>query len=278
MNIKHLSDSQLVQDARFLVKQELKCQVAILTYIIEIESRKLFCEYKYPSMLDFIVHELGYSLGAASRRLQTSRLMREIPEIKPRITQGALSICILYKAANFFRREKINETSIKATIISKLEFKTALECEKILLELTAKPLPSESIRQVSQNHVQLKINVLESTHKKLDDLKCLLGLHMIDDEFFSSISDEAKENIIRKRFKLTRKGRETHSTTRTPSNHDRRTAYEQAKEKTCENCGGLFLLQEDHREPYALGGSSKASNLRLLCFHCNQRARINSGL
>jgi len=39
----------------------------------------------------------------------------------------------------------------------------------------------------------------------------------------------------------------------------------------CEQCKSVHRLQIDHIQPYALGGSNELTNLRLLCFHCNQR-------
>jgi 5-methylcytosine-specific restriction endonuclease McrA len=33
-------------------------------------------------------------------------------------------------------------------------------------------------------------------------------------------------------------------------------------------------LQKDHIKPPPLGGETNEENLRLLCFHCNQRAAI----
>lgn len=277
MNLKHITDEQLIKDTKLLVTQELKCLVDVLNYFHEIESRKLFSEYKYPSMLDFAVKEFKYSAPAASRRIQASRLLGEIPSIGSKIASGTLSVTNLHKAASYFRKEKIKEPLIKEEIIKQLENKSYQECEKILFKLTPVPLPPESIRQVSQHHVQLRINVTEETHKKLDDLKALLGHHMIDDAYFSEVATLAFEAAIKIRFKTTDNGRETHSTTRVPSNYDKRTAYENS-EKVCENCGSLFIMQEDHIVAAALGGSSDAENLRLLCFHCNQRARMNAKL
>ena len=42
----------------------------------------------------------------------------------------------------------------------------------------------------------------------------------------------------------------------------------------CSNCGSQRNLNYDHIKPLALGGESKAENLRLLCFQCNQREAI----
>ncbi len=197
----------------------------------------------------------------------------------PKINSGVLDLTILYKAAVYFRQESIVKTSEKAKVLMLLENKSSLECDKIFLELTPKPLPFESVRPVSQDCMQLKININNETHKKLEDVKCLMGLHLIDNLFFSKLVDEAYENIIRKRFKLTSKGRMTTSHSgENPSNYERRTAFENAVEKVCENCGGCFYLQEDHIIPKAFGGPNDPSNLRLLCFHCNQRQRIKAGL
>ena len=46
----------------------------------------------------------------------------------------------------------------------------------------------------------------------------------------------------------------------------------------CTHCNSKTNLHLDHIKPVALGGQTHAHNLRLLCFHCNQRHRINMKL
>ncbi len=46
----------------------------------------------------------------------------------------------------------------------------------------------------------------------------------------------------------------------------------------CVKCGSQRYLQFDHRRPWALGGEHSVENISLLCFHCNQRARIEAKL
>jgi hypothetical protein len=53
----------------------------------------------------------------------------------------------------------------------------------------------------------------------------------------------------------------------------RRNIFARAR-SACENCGSTFALEIDHIHPKALGGSSDAENLRVLCKSCNQRAAI----
>jgi phage terminase large subunit GpA-like protein len=50
----------------------------------------------------------------------------------------------------------------------------------------------------------------------------------------------------------------------------RREVWRRAHGK-CTGCGGYYRLQIDHIKPVAKGGTNTLENLRLLCFHCNQR-------
>src|SRR5579885_1347871 len=50
----------------------------------------------------------------------------------------------------------------------------------------------------------------------------------------------------------------------------RREVWRRARGR-CQNCGGIYRLQVDHITPLAKGGTGARENLRLLCFHCNQR-------
>jgi 5-methylcytosine-specific restriction endonuclease McrA len=46
----------------------------------------------------------------------------------------------------------------------------------------------------------------------------------------------------------------------------------------CKKCSSQTNLQIDHIMPLAVGGPTCAENLRLLCFNCNQRSRIEAKL
>lgn len=145
-----------MKDTKILVSKELKCLVAVLECLIEIETRKLFSDFKYRSMLDFLMSELGYSMPAACRRLKSSRLMKDFPYIGPKIESGSLTLTNLYKVSNYFRKEKVQDPNQKAFVLGLLENKSSIECDKLLLELTPRPLPDESIRHVSKDILQLK--------------------------------------------------------------------------------------------------------------------------
>ncbi len=53
--------------------------------------------------------------------------------------------------------------------------------------------------------------------------------------------------------------------------------WQENKRKCCK-CSSHFNLQVDHIKPFAFNGKTSEENLRLLCFSCNQRKRIEAGL
>ena len=270
MKLKNLSDNKLLQETKRLVLVERNAITDVLHHLQEVDRRKLFSDIGHPSMVDYAVKELGYSHSAATRRIQAARMLKKIPEIETKITDGTLTLSNINQAAGFFKKENINDPNKQRVILKKLENKTTREGEKTLFELMPSgPAPKESIRLVSAEITQLKINISESTLNKLHEARKLIGKSMINDDFLYALSEHAIRDIKFKKFKV----RETpqNPDSRYLTNQTKREVYEKSS-GICENCGSLFLLQYDHIKAFSKGGKTEVSNLRLLCFHCNQRA------
>lgn len=61
MNLKHLTDKQLLSDLKFHVKNKRVSTTAVLHHLKEVERRKLFSDLKYASMMEYTMKELGYT-------------------------------------------------------------------------------------------------------------------------------------------------------------------------------------------------------------------------
>ena len=278
MNLKHLSDKNLLSETKRLAHQSREITTQILHHIKEVERRKLFSELGYPSIMAYLIKELKFSEGAAGRRLQSARLLASNPEIEEKINEGSLTLSGLSQAAGFFQREEIKNIEDKKEVLEKLEGLTTREAEKTLFGMgTEQPLPREGVKPVSSKFTQVKVNVSDETYNLMTKARSILGEYSFGDSYMSKLACEAIDNIHRKKYKLTEKGRDTETTGRTPTNSQLRELYARG-EGVCSKCGSLFRVQIDHRIPYALGGKTETSNLRLLCFHCNQRARIRAKL
>lgn len=278
MNLKHLTDNSLIEETKRLVGLERKVSTDVLHHLKEIDRRKLFSDYGYSSMINYAIKELHYSESAAIRRIQSARLLADIPDIEKKINDGSLTLSGLSKAAGFFQKENIKGPAAKKEILDQIEGLTARDTDKKLFELGKEPiLPKESTKPVSATFTQVKVNVSDETYNLMTKAKCILGEYSFGDSFMAKVACEAIENINRKKYKLNIRGRHTETQGRTPTASQQRELYERG-EGVCEKCGSLFKVQKDHRHPYALGGKTETSNLRLLCFHCNQRERIKAKL
>jgi hypothetical protein len=280
MNLKHVTDKTLLEDLKMLVANERIFLTKILHHLREVDDRKLYSDLKFSSLFEYAMKELGYSEASASRRIQAARLLKQIPTIEKKIESGALSLSNLAKAQRSFLSNNINDPKDKKAILTKIENMSARQCEKELLGLIpTKPLPPETLKPITADFNQLKINISDETLQLMTDAKNLMGLSHINDEFISKLTIEALTSLKKKKFKFTDS---PHSTEQNPESryltHRTKRDVAATSNGVCENCGSLFMLKFDHIQAYALGGKTETKNLRLLCFHCNQRARIRARL
>ena len=104
--IKKLGDQALLLQTKLLAQKERSLHIQVLRHLREIESRRLYFSEGFSSLFDYAVRELGYSAGAACRRIKAMRLCRELPEAEGRLKSGKLSLCAASQLQSFFEREK----------------------------------------------------------------------------------------------------------------------------------------------------------------------------
>src|SRR5690348_7620006 len=120
MNLKMLSDEVLLKTIRNLAGREREIGLQILHHLREVERRQLFAELGYPSLFEYCVKELGYSNAAAHRRVSSMRLMRELPELEEKVTEGSLNLSLLSKAHSFFKQEDVKSVEAKREVMESL--------------------------------------------------------------------------------------------------------------------------------------------------------------
>lgn len=280
MNLKHLTDTTLLKDTKTLALEYREVTAKLLHHLHEIDDRKLYCELGYPSMFKYVVVELGFDESSAIRRIKAASLLKEIPQIEQKIETGELTLSNLSKAVDTFRQNDITEVEKKKEIIESIENLSARNCEKTLLELTDKelPLPRREITPISKTYNLLTVAITDDGEALLKELKGLLAHRKLSqDKLYELIFTKAKEKIEEERFKINSKSSRTGlGNTRYISAADRRDTY--LRDKKCQKCGSTYGLQYGHTKPYALGGKTTKTNLKILCRNCNQRDRITQRL
>ena len=160
-----------------------------LHHLAEIDSRKLFFKQGFFSLFDYAVRELGYSEGAAYRRIKAMKLCREIPETANRLQSGRLSLSAASQLQVFFEKQdkKIKEEERKALPLKSHEGgvseNEAKEQKKSGKEQILIKTPKKEVLKKEETGEYLKI--AESFQN--EDLNRTLPL-----------SQEEKENLVKK--------------------------------------------------------------------------------
>lgn len=258
MKLNHLSDQSLHSHLIQLAQKERELLAQILWHLREVDRRKLYCDYKCGSLYEYCLRVLKYSEGQASRRVNASRLLKEVPEIIEKIEAGTLNLTQINQVNQFFNDEEIQGPVKKKKIIELIEGKTTRESEKILWERKEKKAPRK---------VQVKLN--EETVIKIKEVQALRA-HKYKD--LDSVLMEMSREVMNlwNPIVVSRKINKSNEDSRYLPVRVKSSVWERDKGK-CQNCGSTYALELDHIKPFASGGKTNIENLRLLCRNCNQR-------
>ena len=101
-SLSGLPDQVLLAHTRSLVLHEQALQLAVLDHLREIHARHLHLRLGFSSLFDYAVHELGYSEGAAWRRIKAMRLCSDTAGTRERLQDGSLTLSAAAQLQNTF--------------------------------------------------------------------------------------------------------------------------------------------------------------------------------
>jgi hypothetical protein len=193
-NNRQKCDNEIFNELKFLVKSERKITSEILSVLTEIDRRMIYAKKGFPSLFEFCTKELGYSEGAANRRISAMRLIKQIPEIGGKLEKNEVNLSTLTQFKSFVTRvEKAETAKIKAEkksassvykmsqkakleIIEMMAGKNQRQCERAFVEIHPVQLvPKEHRRDLSADLVELKFCINRQTEAKLERAKDILS-------------------------------------------------------------------------------------------------------
>lgn len=255
---KKLSDQNLLKKILIARKHEKTYTLEILSYLEEIDKRKLYVETNCSSLYLYCVNILKYSEREAAIRVNATRLIKAEPIARRQVESGKLSLTNASEIQSFFQQEKPHK-EVKKKILQESCGKSKRETQKIIQEFTTKP----------QKFLKLILNerLMNKVIKVQDNLNIDSELQLIETLLDQKILE----------FKLYTKSRAQRGSKsqRYIPKLIKKEIYENADYK-CESCKSYKNLQIDHIRPISQGGNSSKENLQLLCFACNQRRFIKA--
>ena len=197
-----LKDSELLMLTLRAAKTEKEATLALLDYLVEIDSRRLYAAVNAcSSLFEYLVKELGFSHPAASERVNTVRLIRAVPPVKEHLETGRLTLTSAAQIQRFVNAEQKVDPKGRAVSASEKEKvveaclgKSKREVEKTLFEKHSEPariLTQERVRAVTASRSEVKFTVSDDTLEKLKQLKDLTG-----DQSLEKIFDRALDALL----------------------------------------------------------------------------------
>ncbi len=179
LNLKKMSNSELVSQLKHKVLEERKSLTEILHMIQEVESRRLYSLYEYSSLFAFVTKELGYDESSAYRRIEAARLLKSLPtqeskKVETSLEQGKLNLTNLSSLNGFMRKKESKSkkrlsTLEKTMFIDQIENKSTRECQVLLAQLDPELSPDlrEKEKALAGDKTELKIIVSNTLLEKL---------------------------------------------------------------------------------------------------------------
>lgn len=260
------SEQNLHQSLLTLVKKERDTLSQILEHLQLVNERKLYAKMGYSSIYKYLIFELGYSEGAAYRRVSALKLVKEVPEARKLIKEGKIN---LTNASHLQSILKDESPQTKKSALGAINGQNSKQAQVTLLSLAGitEVKPKDQQARVSATQTQLSITVSDQVLAKLDQVKAKTKIYNHGD-----LLDYLLEREIKRKGQLkTRQSSKKISNPRTISAQIKRDIYHRAQGH-CEypGCQEIHFLEYDHRIPLAHGGKSTHDNIRLLCKSHNQ--------
>ena len=293
INLKYISNSDLLSRTQNLDQTERKIMHLVLTHILEIMDRRLYAELGFSSMFSMLTKKYGYSEPSALRRIDAAKLLRKVPEVADRLKSGALNLSQVVQLQKCLEVEASKGDSVSETrtyeILDLLENCNSFETKQVLAQEFKMPLKiQEIVRPQKDESVRIEVTFTKEQFEELKTAKSLLS-HIAHSGSWAEVI-----SVISKKYNQSKLGKsksEKNTSVTEVRNLKlkteslsapilkrpyisvslKRKIFSQAQ-SCCQyqspdgyRCGSQFQVQIDHVTPVVWGGKASFENLRLLC-------------
>lgn len=221
VDLKTISNLELKSRLERLVHHERKLITLVLEHIAEVERRKLYLEWNFLSLYDYLTRGLKYSGSAAHRRVQAARALVQVPTIKKEIESGALNLTQIVQVQTAINHEqkthKLVAIETKKEIFAEISNRTTVETEKIL-DHHFESAPTRTIeRHKHDDSVELTVRLPSELYKKMKRIRELCS-HVIPNGEWTEVLEYMSDDILKRRDPLLKKNSMLVTTTRQSEN------------------------------------------------------------
>ena len=277
--------------------EERKLTKEILLHIAEVDRRRLYLKMAYPSMFDYLTKEIGYSAGAAQRRIDAARLIQKVPEVSEKIKSGSISLSQISKVQKVCRQIKKDtgskvDVEVQRDVLEKIENKSSVQTDLILAQEFNMETKLDEKKHIQKDEsVRVELTFTKEEMELIEKAKAILS-----NKTGGGLKDtilEMAHGVVVKAGKVVGSSKELGSSQVVGSKPEVATATVAVaanktvtpklrkeilnKDQCCQfvdpktqrKCGSKYFLEVDHIWPKYLGGENNKENLRVLCKNHN---------
>src|SRR5687767_5917316 len=92
MNLKTSSSREIDSSLNNFIQKESEILHHIIEHLAEIDRRKAYLEFGFPSLFEYLTRGKKYSAASAQRRIDAARLAKEVPAVIEKIKEGSINL------------------------------------------------------------------------------------------------------------------------------------------------------------------------------------------
>ncbi len=198
--LEKLTDEKLIHETTHAIRLERNSTAIVVKYFHEIYVRKLYLLRGYPSLFEMATQYFGYCAGAAQRRINSMKLVTELPEVEEQIESGALSLTAASTLLGFFASEKKDNKfyskTEKLALVQVCLNNSTREIERKLVAISPDREKRETLTYTSEHRLRLSISISEELNLKLNRLKDVWShSNLTTEQVLEKIADLALDRV-----------------------------------------------------------------------------------
>jgi uncharacterized protein DUF222 len=143
LSLQQLPDDELLLRLDALVSESHRIEAELVAQIGEVDARRLYARFAFPSMFAYCTEKLHLSEAAAYRRITVARAARQCPETLWALRDGRIHLSGLATLVPLLTPATCSELLAKAT------HRTKRQIEELVATLAPRPDARAGIRRLS---------------------------------------------------------------------------------------------------------------------------------
>src|SRR4026209_2037810 len=144
VELKAVPDDELLHRLGDLVSQSRRVEADVVAHIGEVDQRRLFARFAFPSMFAYCTERLHLSEAEAYRRITVARAARQHPEVLEALRAGRVHLSGLARLVPLLTADNCVALLERATHL------TTRQIEALVAELAPRPDVPSLIRKLPQ--------------------------------------------------------------------------------------------------------------------------------